>query len=1200
MKMKTIAVLITLSSLWYMPVKSQPQNSSPGQRLEDLKTVIPSSPNAASLGKYGNWPVSLYTGTAGIQIPLYTLNSRSINLPIGLSYHASGIRVSDVASWVGLGWSLSGAGGVISRSVRGMPDEIPYGIGYHSFRQQFINPDNLASGTGNLSTNNQLKIDAADGKVDTEPDMYSMNVLGRSYKLFFKGDGSVITIPYSNIKVTANLATDYWKIVLEDGTQLIFGENCSEKVSANRNWHIDVPRDPFSTAWYVKQIISVNGETVNFSYTTYTLHQNNTFHETDYFKNSAPYGEVACAIGSPCVIPSTETPKNKPFVQHGDGLNLAAIETADTRVDFIESAAEREDMQHGRYLSAVKVFSKQNNTCIKTFTFNYAYSTAVTDYNAGSTSYHKKRLKLMQVDEAGADMVNVQSWQLQYNPVKLPSVKSYAQDHWGYYNGANFNTTLLPQIFTDKYVVRRGFDPDVTPVGNREPNAFFMQAEMLNKIIYPTGGYSSFEFEPNSYPAQEEQFATQYIPQSINLLPNSATFINTVSTPFTVTREQFVFYYFNGVFSPNYLSGMGANSIMARCKILDSNGNALSTLVLRKTELDAGGYKQKTDHAYLPPGNYILETSSIVTEGELSEGQTILLNAQLKYEASAGIQTVNKMCGGIRIKKTEDFDAVTNKVIKKIYQYEQPFVINEFSYDKFYLGDMEKELDRYYSMGIGPEPCAVAGTAFPSSNCYQKYLVRSSSSKFDLGNIQGSTVGYGKVTTLYGDNGANGYTVSEFLNVPDENVYNALEFPYPPVNSKDWQRGQMIKETVYTSNQIMVSKTEHQYEYLAPVPYVSSYKAGWARVKFIAPEISTLMSDLITNLKVQDVVVSSGMIRPATTIKTEYPNGIAAITNTVNFFYDNPANLSATRTETTNSKGELVKLISRTPLEKAAINTATPLTAAAAAAIDSMLARNIINPVLQTETFKGSNLQASSLVNYKLWSGGILQPENVQLQQGNGALKTKVLFTAYDALGNLLEQRKINDVQHTYIYDYNNSYTIAEAVNAATTDIAATSFEAESKGNFSFTGLPVADAYAPTGKKIYPLTGGNISKTIDAGKTYTVSLWANSSAAVNGTAPVRTGKTLSGYTYYEYQISNSGTVTISGSGNIDELKLHPANAQMTTYTYEPLIGMTSQSDAAGNIQYYEYDNVGRLKYVRDMDRNVVKVMEYKYKTGINN
>ena len=81
-----------------------------------------SSPTAASLGKYADIPVNCHTGIPQIEIPLYTVREGTLSLPVSLKYHAAGLKVMEPAGWVGAGWSLN-AGGVITRKVRGAPDE---------------------------------------------------------------------------------------------------------------------------------------------------------------------------------------------------------------------------------------------------------------------------------------------------------------------------------------------------------------------------------------------------------------------------------------------------------------------------------------------------------------------------------------------------------------------------------------------------------------------------------------------------------------------------------------------------------------------------------------------------------------------------------------------------------------------------------------------------------------------------------------------------------------------------------------------------------------------------------------------------------------------------------------------------------------------------------------------------------------------
>lgn len=115
-------------------------------------------------------------------------------------------------------------------------------------------------------------------------------------------------------------------------------------------------------------------------------------------------------------------------------------------------------------------------------------------------------------------------------------------------------------------------------------------------------------------------------------------------------------------------------------------------------------------------------------------------------------------------------------------------------------------------------------------------------------------------------------------------------------------------------------------------------------------------------------------------------------------------------------------------------------------------------------------------------------------------------------------------------------------------------------------------------------------------KKYTISYWSKGSVTVSGgtQSNILTGKTINGWTYHQVEITGATNLTLTGSTYIDELRLYPADAQMTTYTYEPLIGMTSQCDANNKITYYEYDGLGRLTLARDEDNKILKRICYNF------
>src|SRR5690349_7631474 len=93
----------------------QATNQDPSKNFFNVK--MPKTPESGGFDKYGYAQVNEFTGASNISIPIYTLKSRFLEAPITLSYQATGIRVNQEASWVGLGWDLN-VGGRITVETR--------------------------------------------------------------------------------------------------------------------------------------------------------------------------------------------------------------------------------------------------------------------------------------------------------------------------------------------------------------------------------------------------------------------------------------------------------------------------------------------------------------------------------------------------------------------------------------------------------------------------------------------------------------------------------------------------------------------------------------------------------------------------------------------------------------------------------------------------------------------------------------------------------------------------------------------------------------------------------------------------------------------------------------------------------------------------------------------------------------------------
>lgn len=214
---------------------------------------VPASPNVAALGKYGDYQVSYFTGLPDISIPIFEAKSGGLSIPITLSYHASGLKPTDVAGWVGLGWSLS-AGGQVSRNVKGKPDETG---GFYT---------SALNSTPSVCSNFYYLQYAATGVTDTEPDIFSYSFPGKNGKFILPGSTASpnttmpFLFPYAPIKIVNTANFSKFDITDEHGVLYRFGTNSqgvtSQEFTVATNG--GNPSLTATTAWHLMETIAPN------------------------------------------------------------------------------------------------------------------------------------------------------------------------------------------------------------------------------------------------------------------------------------------------------------------------------------------------------------------------------------------------------------------------------------------------------------------------------------------------------------------------------------------------------------------------------------------------------------------------------------------------------------------------------------------------------------------------------------------------------------------------------------------------------------------------------------------------------------------------------------------------------------------------------------------------------------------------------
>ena len=469
----------------FLCVASQGQSYQP-----QLPNLTPQSPEAAAMSKYGEYPVSMYTGIPDISIPLYEIKSGKFTVPITLSYHASGNKVNDMAPWVGLGWSLN-AGGSVSRKVMGKDDQ-SYPRNVRDANS--INPEN---------DNDHLYLQSVyNGTTtyDTDPDIYNYNFPGKSGRFIFKDSITPVMIPYSGVKVagfqTPNKLTD------ENGNNYFFDYTDHQNtLYPSKGAQVD----PISSWLLTKMADAGNTDSIKFTYQSIGIGTLGLDY-VDYITVDDSVDDGTCVhTYTSGVSPSA---MSYSILTYGDEVVPSRINFTEGIVKFIPSTTNRLDRPYidcfhncgFKSMDRIEIYSKEDTTTpIKTILFyeSYFINSSETDTSGN------KRLKLDSLRILDKNSHVIQRYKFDYNTtLQLPAYSSKSKDYWGYYNH-QYNDMLVPRMSIhfvgDNYSSSTYVNIGSGNIVGRDPDPNFNQAYILNRITYPTGGYTTFEYETNKY-----------------------------------------------------------------------------------------------------------------------------------------------------------------------------------------------------------------------------------------------------------------------------------------------------------------------------------------------------------------------------------------------------------------------------------------------------------------------------------------------------------------------------------------------------------------------------------------------------------------------------------------------------------------------------------------------------------------------------
>jgi hypothetical protein len=529
-------------------------------QLGPFNKVEIKTPQTYAFEKNGNISTNLHVGSIDLKIPITSFPiSNNNKIEAILSYDSSGFVPHKKSEIAGINWSLF-LGGRITRVLNNIPDEYigsplengssPFGGGQnlHGYLtgvrlNQYSNVQlfDLNSGVASIAGGGlDWKIGPANQGYEGEPDLFRFSIMDLNGEFMIGNNGSVLVQSNDpDLKVDVSEMQTYGsnsfcippnsKITLIDGKGIkyVFGGNFSKyEITYQKNKPGASIDDyfsgfPYINSFSISEVILPNNDRVTFNYKAGSLENFEEFCNMHGFPYSVltnnaillsleSYNQDGARISEAFNCPS---PNTSFCLTESSSVGNGSKYFALVKKSMLESVIFKDFKILVNYTDIGYPIKHDNNANtyfnefvldnIQTFFKDNLISKSSFEYqHLGGLN---KRPFLYRINDLDSNKFFSFEY---YETDNLPKYDTKGIDHWGYWNGNDNNLLLTPydtyNTSTGDYTLNNTF---------RDPNISKYNVALLKKIIYPTKGYSVFEYEPHHYRKRiERNSSSSFLP----------------------------------------------------------------------------------------------------------------------------------------------------------------------------------------------------------------------------------------------------------------------------------------------------------------------------------------------------------------------------------------------------------------------------------------------------------------------------------------------------------------------------------------------------------------------------------------------------------------------------------------------------------------------------------------------------------------